>query len=342
LRLGVPPGRVLDRERVWGSYMQAVVIREFGPPEVLVLREVGDPKLGRGDVMVDVEFANVTFVETQIRRGRPPRPSMLPQLPVILGNGVGGTVVAVGAAVDSALVGASVLATTGGRGGYAERVSVPATSIISIPGELAMSDAVALLADGRTAVGLIDAAVIQPGETVLVEAAAGGVGSRLVQLAKRAGARVIAVAGGERKLEVARALGADVVIDYRRSSWTKEVGSVVRDGGVDVVFDGVGGSIGRDAFRLLARGGRLCAFGMAAGSFAAITEDELSNRGVTRARGAALNAGELAALTARALSTAAAGELRAVIGQKTPLADTADAHRAIETRATIGKTLLIP
>jgi NADPH:quinone reductase len=322
--------------------VRAVVIGAFGPPEVLVMQQVDDPKLGRGDVLIEVEFANVTFVETQIRRGRAPRPSMLPQLPAILGNGVGGTVVAVGADVDRGLVGAGVLATTGGGGGYAELACVPVTSIISIPVEVAMSDAVALLADGRTAVGLIDAAVIQPGDTVLVEAAAGGVGSLLVQLAKRARARVIAVAGGEPKLEVARALGADIAIDYRRPSWIKEVGAVTGDGGVDVVFDGVGGSIGRDAFRLLGPGGRLCAFGMAAGSFAAIGEDELRNRGVTRTRAAARDASELAALTARALSTAAAGELHAVIGQKTPLGDAAEAHRAIEARATIGKTLLIP
>jgi NADPH:quinone reductase len=239
-------------------------------------------------------------------------------------------------------VGAGVVATTGGRGGYAELASVPATSIISIPPEVAMSDAVALLADGRTAVRLIDVAVIQPGETVLVEAAAGGVGSLLVQLAKRAGARVIAAAGGGRKLEVARALGADIAIDYRGPSWTEEVASFVGYGGVDVVFDGVGGSIGRDAFWLLGRGGRLCAFGMAGGSFAAISEQELSERGVTRMRGGAGDLRELASLTARALSTAAAGELRTVIGQKTPLANAADAHRAIEGRATIGKTLLIP
>jgi NADPH2:quinone reductase len=156
-----------DRERSWGSDMRAVVIEEFGPPEVLVPREVRDPKLGHGDALIEVEFANVTFVETQVRRGRPPRPSMLPQLPAILGNGVGGTVVAVGAELDGALVGARVLASTGGRGGYAELASAPATSIISIPAEIAMSDAVALLADGRTALGLIDAAVVQPGETVL-------------------------------------------------------------------------------------------------------------------------------------------------------------------------------
>jgi NADPH2:quinone reductase len=261
---------------------------------------------------------------------------MLPSLPAILGNGVGGRIVAVGGEVDRDRLGDRVLATTGGTGGYAELASVPAAAIISIPDEVAMSDAVALLADGRTAMGLIDRAAIRPGETVLVEAAAGGVGSLLVQLAKRAGARVVAAAGGEHKLDVARGLGADIAVDYRRPSWTEEVGCAV-----DVVFDGVGGSIGRDAFEMLGRGGRLCAFGMAAGSFAAISEEELTERGVTRLRGAAVDAREMAALTTRALSSAAAGELRAVIGQTQPLASAAEAHRAIEARATVGKTLLV-
>jgi NADPH:quinone reductase len=318
------------------------VIEEFGSPDVLVPREVGDPQPGPGDVVIEVQFSSVTFVETQIRSGRAPHPSMLPQLPAILGNGVGGTVVTVGADVDDDLVGGRALATTGGAGGYAQLVSVPAAALISIPGGVAMSDAVALLADGRTAVGLIDRAAIAPGDTVLVEAAAGGVGSLLVQLAKRAGARVVAAAGGERKLEVARALGAEIAVDYRQPSWTEEVRSAVHGGELDVVFDGVGGSIGRDAFQLLGRGGRLSTFGMAAGSFAPISNEDVNDRGVTRLRGAVVDAREMSALTARALSHAAVGELRPVIGQEQPLATAADAHRAIEARTTIGKTLLVP
>jgi NADPH2:quinone reductase len=100
----------------------------------------------------------------------------------------------------------------------------------------------------------IDLAEVRPGETALVEAAAGGVGSLLVQLAKRAGGRVVAAAGGERKLEVARALGADIAVDYRRPSWAEEVRSAVGNSRLDVVFDGVGGRIGREAFHLLGRG----------------------------------------------------------------------------------------
>ena len=332
-----------DRERVGigGSDVKAVVIEEFGPPEVLVQQEVGDPAVGGGDVLIEVEFCNVTFVETQIRSGRAPHSSMLPPLPAILGNGAGGTVAAVGAEVDSRLLGARVVASMSGSGGYAQLASVPAAATISVPDDLGMSDAVALLADGRTAVGLIDRAGIRPGETVLVEAAAGGVGSLLVQLAKRAGGRVAAAAGGERKLAVARGLGADVAVDYRRPFWTDELSSAIDGTAVDVVFDGVGGRIGREAFHLLGRGGRLCTFGMASGSFTAIGETELSERSVIRLRGAVGDRGEMAALTARALSSAATGALRAVVGQEVPLANAADAHRAIEARATIGKTLLV-
>ena len=322
--------------------MQAIVMEEFGPPEVLVLREVADPVCGPGQVMIEVSFSSVTFVETQVRSGRAPHASMLPRLPAVPGNGVAGVVVAVGPGVGTPAIGARVVSTTGGTGGYAQLVSVPADGVIPIPGEVALADAAALLADGRTALGLLDTATIEPGATVLVEAAAGGVGSLLVQLAKRAGAFVIAAAGDERKLELARSLGADVAIDYGRCSWTDEVTSAMNGARIDVVFDGVGGSIGRDAFDLLRPGGRLCKFGMASGSFAAISEQELTSRGVTQLRGSPPSPGEMSRLTARALADAGAGTLRPVIGQKVPLARAGDAHRAIEGRATIGKTLLVP
>jgi NADPH:quinone reductase len=324
-----------------GAEVKAVVIEEFGPPEVLTQEEAADPALGPEEVLIEVDFCNITFVDTQIRAGRPPHPSMLPELPAVLGNGVGGTVVAVGAAVERGLEGTRVVAALGGSGGYAELACASAAATVSVPDAVEMSDAVALLADGRTAVALIDRAGVRPGETVLVEAAAGGVGSLLVQLAKLAGARVVAAAGGERKLAVARGLGADIAVDYGAPGWSAEVRSAVGGAAVDVVFDGVGGQIGRDAFDLLARGGRLCSFGMAAGSFTSVSEAEMSERGVIRLRGAAGQQPDLAALTARALSSASKGQLRAVVGQKVPLADAADAHRAIEARETIGKTLLV-
>jgi len=191
-----------------------VVLRRFGPPENLAIEDVPDPRAGVGQVVVEVEMASITFVDTQTRAGRPPNAAMTPALPVVLGNGVGGVIASIGAEVDPRLSGRRVVTSTGGSGGYAERVAVEAAGVIEIPDGLEMADAVALLADGRTAIGLIDLASIQTGETVLIEAAAGGVGSLLVQLAARAGARVIAAVGGARKTSVVRGLGAHVIADY--------------------------------------------------------------------------------------------------------------------------------
>jgi NADPH2:quinone reductase len=316
-----------------------VVLRQFGPPVELVAAEVPDPVPGPGQALIEVEIVNVTFVETQVRAGRPPNPAMAPRLPAVLGNGVGGVVAAVGGRADPALVGRRVISSTGGSGGYAERVAVDAAGLIPVPDELGLAEAVALLADGRTSVALVRAAAPGAGETVLVEAAAGGVGSLLLQLARNAGARVVAAAGGGRKLSLAAELGAGTTVDYSEPGWAEQVRSWV--GGVDVVFDGVGGRVGREAFDLLRAGGRFCAFGMASGAFTRIPDGEDATRGVTVIRGAPVPPEELRELTRAALAEAAAGRIRPVIGQTFPLERAADAHTAIEARATVGKTLLL-
>ena len=313
--------------------MRAVVIREFGPPEVLEPAEVAEVRAGPDEVVIDVEFANVTFVETQVRAGRPPHPSMLPALPAILGNGVGGTV-----GDAEPVAGRRVVASLNGTGGYAERAVSPVSALIGVPDELAMRDAVALLADGRTALALAGHADLGAGETVLVEAAGGGVGTLLVQIARRAGARVVALASQPRKLALARDLGADVTVDYSQDGWERQVRDLA--GEVDVVFDGVGGDIGLAAFGLLRAGGRFCPFGMASGSFAPVTPDLAQASQVTVRRGAGASPEELAELARTALAEAAAGRLRPVVGQEFELADAARAHAAIETRQTVGKTLL--
>ena len=319
--------------------MRAVIVREFGPPEVLEPGEAPEPVARDDEVVVDVELASVTFVETQIRAGRPPRPSMLPALPAILGNGVGGVITATGSGIDAGLVGRRVVTSLGGSGGYAERAATLAERILEIPRGVTMRDAVALLADGRTALRLAGLAQPRAGDTVLVEAAAGGVGTLLVQLARNAGAQVVALAGGERKLALARELGADVAIDYTDGAWPQRVRDAVDT--VDVVFDGVGGAIGAAAFGLLGPGGRFCPFGMASGSFAAIDAEAAEARGIAVVHGAAPTADELVALARGALDEAAAGRLRPLIGQEFALTDAAAAHAAIETRATLGKTLLV-
>ncbi|WP_352231395.1 zinc-binding dehydrogenase [Actinomadura sp. NBRC 104425] len=306
-------------------------LKEFGGPEVLVAGEAPDPVAGPGQAVVDVAFANITFVETQFRAtGNGPFKA---QLPMILGNGVGGVVAAVGDGVDPGLVGKRVVTGTGGSGGYAERAAVDAAGLYLVPDALEMDAAVALLADGRTATLQLRAAAPRAGERVLVEAAAGGVGSLLVQLAKAAGATVVAAAGGPRKLDVARELGADETVDYLKPDWTEGVD------GVDVVLDGVGGAVARAAFRLLRPGGRMVSYGLASGEWAGVSEEEAAERGVTLVK-AEVTPELLRESTESALAEAAAGRLRPLIGQRFPLERAADAHAAIEARATVGKTLL--
>lgn len=311
--------------------MRAVVLREFGPPDNLIAEDVADPQPAAGQVLVDVHAASITFVETQIRAGRPPHAHMAPPLPAILGNGVGGVIAATGEGVEPGLRGRRVVTTTGATGGYAERVAVDASLPLALPDGLALPDAVALLADGRTALSLVESAAPRPGETVLVEAAAGGVGGLLVQLARHRGARVVAAARGERKLAHAQALGADVALDYTLPGWAAGAGDV------DVVFDGVGGEVAAQAFARLRPGGRFVAFGMASGAFVGAQE----RTDVTLVRGVPLTPERSRALSAEALAQATAGRLVATIGQTFALVDAAGAHAAIESRATIGKTLLL-
>ncbi|GAA3219818.1 zinc-binding dehydrogenase [Nonomuraea helvata] len=315
--------------------MQAVVMDRFGGPEVLRIREVEDPVPGPGQVLVAVDYAGITYVETQVRAGRGPAAHQRPALPRIPGNGVGGRVSAVGPGVDAALVGQAAVTTTGGTGGYAELAVARAEDLVPVPAEVTLRDAVALLADGRTAVLLHRQAKVRPGEWVLVEAAAGGVGSLLVQLAAASGAKVVGAARGPGKEALVTSLGALVYVDYSKPGWEREVAEM-SSGGVDLVFDGVGGVVGAQGMRAVRPGGRASLYGMASGSW---TEPAAH---VTVVPDGVPAPGETRALAEEALAHAAAGRLRPVVGQTYPLSEAAEAHRAIEARATIGKTLLIP
>ncbi|MCW3816565.1 zinc-binding dehydrogenase [Micromonospora sp. DR5-3] len=315
--------------------MRAVWLRKFGGPEVLVPGPAPDPTPGPDQVLIEVAHANITFVETMFRStGFGPFTGSPPLIP---GNGVGGVITEVGPGVDPALVGRRVVSSTGGSGGYAERVVVDRDTPFAVPDGLPLDQAVALLADGRTAAMLVHAAGLRDGERVLVEAAAGGVGILLTQLATAAGARVVAAAGGARKVALLRERGLDAVVDYRQPDWTDRVRTAT--GGVDVVFDGVGGQLAREAFDLLGPGGRMLSFGLASGAWADLPADLAAARGVSLLRPSAALA-ELRAFTEQVLAEAAAGRLRPLIGQRFPLEQAADAHAAIEARTTTGKTLL--
>jgi NADPH2:quinone reductase len=316
-------------------------VTRFGRPEVLTMHEVPEPIAGPGQVVVDVSVVDILFLETQVRQGWggeyfPVKPPYVP------GDGVAGAVISVGDSVDPGWVGRHVVATTG-DGGYAEQAVASAEVLVAVPDGLGLPEAAALIHDGRTALALAEAAQIRAAEWVLVVAAAGGLGILLVQLARAAGARVIGAARGKRKLYLIRELGAETVVDYSESDWQERVREATGGVGPDVVFDGVGGEIGRSAFELTARGGRFSAHGNPSGGFTEVDPHEAKRRGIT-VRGieqAQLTLAEAKQLTKRVLAEAAAGRIRPVIGQTFPLEQAADAHAAIEGRGVIGKTLLV-
>jgi NADPH:quinone reductase len=325
--------------------MRVVQATRFGGPEVLVTTEMADPIAGPGQVVVDVAVAPVLFVETQIRRGwgREWFPVTPPYVP---GNGVAGTVISVGEGVDPGWVGRHVVTDTGergGNGGYAEQAVVSAERLIPLPDGLGLHEAAALLHDGRTALRITEVVRIRPGEWVLVLAAAGGLGILLVQLAHAAGARVIGAARGKPKLDLARELGADAVVDYSEPGWTEQARQVTGGKGPDVVLDGVGGHIGWAAFEVTASGGRFSAHGAPSNEFAKIDPAEARGHRVTvfGIEQVQLARADANRLTELALSEAAAGRIRPVIGQTFPLERAADAHAAIEARSVIEKILLL-
>jgi NADPH2:quinone reductase len=324
--------------------MRVVRVTRFGGPEVIEAGQEPEPVAGPGQVVVRVEAAEINFVETQLRRGITPGPP-LPETPYVPGGGVAGRVAVLGAGVDASWQDRRVVTRTVGHGGgNAELAVAAAADLIAVPDGLGLPEAAALLNDGSTAVGLIANAGVRAGDWVLVEAASGGLGSLLVQLALAAGARVVAAAGSEAKLEVARGLGAEAAVDYGRPGWAKLVWEATGGTGPTVVFDGVGGRIGREAFEVTARGGRFSVHGASSGRATTIEPEEAARRGVT-----VLGLEQLGALgadprgrTETALAAAAAGRIRPVIGRTFPLERAADAHAAMEARAVPGKTLLLP
>ncbi|MER6582690.1 zinc-binding dehydrogenase [Nonomuraea sp. NPDC001023] len=326
--------------------MHAVVLHEFGPPAHLRIADVPTPRPTAGEVAVRVAAIGVQFLETQVRAGTMRGALGGAPLPVILGKEIAGLVAEVGPGGDTALIGARVLASTTGLGGYAETAVVPTGSLIPVGDGIDLPEAVALYRYGVTAQGLISAARVSAGDRVLVLAAAGAVGTVLVQLLKRAGATVVAAARGEHKLALLGKLRADHVVDYTLPGWTTQARDAA-GGSMDVVFDHVGGALGRESFDLLTPGtGRQITFGFSSGTPLEVRPMELLGRGLTLtgfSAGLLWSRPALARdLVTEVLELAAAGQLTPVIGQRFPLERAADAHAAIEARGTVGKTLLIP
>jgi NADPH:quinone reductase len=323
--------------------MRVVRVTRFGGPEVLTAGRAPDPVPGPGEVVIQVVAADVLSVDAMIFQGWgegffPHRPPYVP------GNGVVGTVTAVGPGADPGQTGLTVAAHTGGPGGwggYAEQALVPAGDLIPVPAQVTPTAAAALLHDGATALGLLKRITITQGDQVLVTAAAGGLGALLVQCALAAGGRVIGAARSDAKLRLIRSLGADAV-DYGDPGWAGRVRDLTGGRGADVVFDGAGGALGDTAFGVTAPGGTFSAHGMSAGRFAGIDPAQAEARRVTVHPVPQTAPDDLKQLAAEAFAAAAAGRVRPVIGQTFPLAQATDAHEAIRSRTAIGKTLLLP
>ncbi len=326
--------------------MRVVEVTKFGGPEVLVLSERAEPIPAPGEVVVRVAAADVMFLDTLMRTGAAKKYFPV-EPPFVPGGAVAGTVESVGPGVDGAWIGQRVAAQTAASGmgtgvptgGYAERVAAKIDSLAVVPKELGFDQAVALVHDGKTALAVAERADIRSGDWVLITSAGGGLGTLLIQLAK-ARARVVAAARGEAKLALAKRLGATEVVDYSQPGWVDRVRELT--GGVQVVLDGAGGEIGRDALGAAVPGARFIAYGNAAGGFAAIDRETAAAEGVTVIPlfEIATRDTDWSALHARAQREAAAGRLEVVIGQIFPLEKAAAAHTAIADRKTIGRTIL--
>ena len=240
-------------------------MHQYGrPSDALQLDDIPEPEPGPGTVRVRVHASVLNYNEVDGCRGR--YVTVNPPLPYTLGMEVVGVVDAAGPGAEH-WIGRRVVATAQGAfGGHAEAAIVPVDMVFDVPAHLDDVHAAAFFFPFHLAyLGLHERGRLQPGETVLVHAAAGGVGSAAVQLARAANARVIATAGGPEKVEFVKALGADVVVDYRADDFVRAVDDATEGIGVDVVFDGVGGEVGDRSLDCLARNGRYLTVGFASG-----------------------------------------------------------------------------
>ncbi|MGW2740726.1 zinc-binding dehydrogenase [Streptomyces sp. NPDC001450] len=337
--------------------MHAVRLYAFGPAENLTYEEAADPVPGPGEVRIAVAAAGVHLLDTALREGQQGPLPEPPTLPTVPGREVAGIVDAVGDGVEEAWLGRRVVAHLGfAPGGYAELSVTGAEHLHEIPEGLGFAEAVAMIGTGRTALGIAQFAEPGPGDVVVVPAAAGGIGTLLVQYAKNAGATVIGLAGGAEKTARVQANGADLAVDYNDSAWPAKVrahlgghagepkGRAARmEGPATIVYDGVGGAVAREAVALLGPGGRHLVFGWSAEGIGAGARGHFVDGLSESVLGPAMlqKAGGLRALELRALTEAGQGRLRPAV-TRFPLSEAAAAHRALENRGTIGKVVLEP
>jgi len=322
--------------------MKAILVHQFGGPEVLTYDEAPLPEPGPGQARVKIAAAGLNYIDTYHRAGLYPN-----ALPFIPGMEAAGVVDAVGPDVAVVKPGDRV-AYCMALGANAEYALAPADKLVPLPANLTFGNAAAVLLQGMTAHYLAFSTYpLRPGDVALVHAAAGATGSLLVQMAKRAGATVIATVGSATKAALARGDGADFVIDYTVADFETEVKAITEGRGVDVVYDSVGQTTFAKGLNCLRPRGLMALFGQASGPVPAIDPQVLNQKGslfLTRP-----TLGHYTATRSELLSRAgdvfmwvADGELRVRIDRTMPLSQTAEAHRLLQSRQTAGKVLLIP
>jgi NADPH2:quinone reductase len=322
--------------------MRAIRVHELGGPEALRLDVVPDPVPGPGEVLLRLEAVGVNFVETYQRKGVYPM-----KLPYIPGEEGAGTVAAVGPGVEDVRVGERV-ASVDLRGAYAELAVADASRVVALPDGVSARDAAAVMLQGMTTHYLAKSVhALQPGERCLVHAAAGGVGLLLCQIAKRRNAIVFGTTSSEAKARLAREAGADEVIDYTTRDFAAEVARLTGGARLRVVYDSVGATTYMKSLDCLAPRGMLVLFGQSSGVVPPIDPLMLSRKGslfLTRPTLAHYVAtrDELVWRAGEVLGWVSDGSLSVRIDRDVPLAEAAEAHRALEGRRTTGKVLLVP
>lgn len=321
--------------------MKAIQVQRTGGPEVLTLVDLTVPKPKPNEAVVKISAAGVNYIDIYFRQGQYPA-----ALPFVDGQEGAGIVAEAGSAVKLLKPGDRV-AYTGVLGSYAEYACVPADRLVRIPDKLDDRQAAAAMLQGMTAHYLVKSTyAVKPGDTVLIHAAAGGVGLLLVQMAKRLGARVIGTVGSEEKAKLAREAGADEVIIYTTADFEAEIKRLTDNKGVDVVYDGVGKSTFDKDMDVLRRRGYLVLFGAASGPVAPVDTGKLAQKGslfLTRPTLAhhIATREELEQRAAEVLGMIAAGKLKLRIEHVYKLEQAQQAHRELEGRKTTGKLLLV-
>jgi NADPH:quinone reductase len=324
--------------------MKAVLCKAYGMPETLVIEEVESLKPGKGQVVVDVKACGVNFPDTLIIQGKY---QFKPPMPFSPGSEVAGVVKEVGAGVKGISVGDHVIASTG-WGGFAEEVVVDTAKIIPMPAGLDFTIASAfVLTYGTSHHALKDRAQLQPGETLLVLGAAGGVGIAAIEIGKQLGAHVIAAASNDEKLEVCRQHGASEVINYTSEDLRERIKQFTAGRGVDVIFDPVGGSYSEPALRSMAWKGRFLVVGFAGGDIPRIPLN------LTLLKGCSIVGVFWGAFTEREprhnqenlkelLGWLSQGILQPHISATYPLERASDALYDMLNRKVLGKAVLVP